>query len=128
VGRPIFEKALTGWLHSFRILLSLIHIAIQFFCFLDGVKTAINVCILMVMVSPCFINVWITANCNGLKMKMKYTIFHNRRFAGSLKGYLFSSQKPFNHRQKVYSKFVIFIFIPLIEMVIIGGANTNGKW
>ena len=48
------------------------------------------------------------------KMKMKYAIFHNRSFAGSLKGYPFSSQKPFNHRQKVRSKFVqvvIFIFI-----------------
>ena len=30
--------------------------------FLDGVKIAINVYILMEMASPCFINVWITEN------------------------------------------------------------------
>jgi hypothetical protein len=56
--------------------------------------------------SPCSINVWITANSNGLKMKRKYAIFHNRSYAGSLKGYQSSSQRRFNHHQKVRSKFV----------------------
>ncbi len=39
---------------SFRILLNSTLIAIPFSYFRDGVKIAINVCILMEMASPCF--------------------------------------------------------------------------
>jgi len=35
------------------------------FLFAGGVGIGINVCISTVMASPCFINVWITANSNG---------------------------------------------------------------
>ena len=129
--RQIWEKELMGLPHWFKILSNLIHMAIPFSYFQGGVKTAINVCNLMVMASPCCISVWIVENFNGQKMKMKYAIFHNRSFAGSLKGYPFSSQKPFNHRQKVRSKFVqvvIFIFIFTVRTDYNRRNETERKW
>jgi hypothetical protein len=80
-----------------------------------GVRIAINVCISTVMASPCSINVWITANSNGPKMKSKYAIFHNRNFVGSLKGYRFSSKRRFKHHQKVCFKFVKPLILSLFQ-------------
>jgi len=116
------------WPHLFKIPSNLIHMVIPFSYFRDGVRTAINVYISTVMASPCFINVWITANSNGQKMKMKYVIFLKKSSDGSSRGYLSSSQRRFSHHQKASSKFtktLPFIFIPLFKLDIIGRVNPN---
>src|SRR5690625_2515439 len=92
------------WRHWFKILSNLILMEILSSYFQVGVKIVINVCILMVMDSLCFISVWITENSNGLRMKMKFIILRNKSSAGYWKVYQFSNQRRFKDLQKVFSK------------------------
>ncbi|UAC48522.1 transposase [Bacillus aquiflavi] len=80
----------------------------------DGRKIDINVCISMGMASPCSINDWTMVSYNGLKMNKQFVIYLRRSSGGCLRGYPFSSQRPFNHRQKARSELFLPIF-PLFQ-------------